>query len=439
MSHPVPAHATLDEWIAREAIPFSLESPASFHAAVDNLLASLGDVVDVLAFGEPLHGSADPLVLRNQFFKRLVEAHGYCAIAMESSFSKGRLANDYICGEGPTSYEAIQDAGFSHGFGKPDANRELVEWMRQYNADPTHRTKLHFYGFDSPTEMVGTDSPRQLLHVVLDYLAAIDGAANADAPSMRRQRIDELIGQDADWENPAASFDPTKGIGLSPAAGALRIETEDLITHLRLRRPELVAKSDAARYAEAAHYASAARELLNYHAGIAGTSPNRIAELLGIRDCIMADNLAYISAREQSRGKVLAFAHNSHLQRSMARWQLGDNALAWWPAGAHLDEMLGPRYAAIGAAVVASDAQGIGQPELGTIEAQLAASLEAQRGSAPSATALFIPTRRGQGLPAAELAALPTRSSSPKNPGYFPLTSQSIADFDALLALQTIT
>src|SRR5262249_55482276 len=154
--------------------------------------------------------------------------------------------------------------------------------------DPSQRVQLQFYGFDSPTEMTGSDSPRQVLHFVLDYLASVDRASAQE----RRQRIDPLLGQDTDWENPAATFDPTKSIGLSPAATALRIATEDLITELHIRRPELVAKSDESRYLEAAHYASVARQLLNYHAALARTSGERLVELLGIRDAMMADNRA---------------------------------------------------------------------------------------------------------------------------------------------------
>ena len=86
---------------------------------------------------------------------------------------------------------------------------------------------------------------------------------------------------------------------------------------------------------------------------------------------MMADNLAYVVARERGRGKVLAFAHNSHLQRRKAEWQLGTDLLTWWPAGAHLDEIFGPSYAVIGTAVGVSDANGIGQPEAGTLEARL--------------------------------------------------------------------
>ena len=427
MSHSTPLHPSLDDWIACEAIPFSTDSPDSSNAALDKVVASLGNAVELLGFGEALHGGEEILILRNRLFQRLVETHGYSAIAVESSFPRGRVVNDYVSGRGPASYDAVKDTGFSHGFGQLDANRELVEWMRRYNADPRNRVQLQFYGFDSPTEMMFSDSPRQVLYFVLDYLASMDSASGQE----RRQRIDPLLGQDSAWEDPAAAFDPTKSIGLSPAATELRVETENLITELRIRRPELVAKSDKRRYSEAAHYALVARQLLAYHASVAQTSSGkRLVEGLGIRDAMMADNLAYIVSRERGRGKVLAFAHNMHLKYGKAEWQLGPDLLAWWPAGAHLREIFGPRYAVIGSAVGVSDANGIGQPEADTLEARLTAGPE---------SALFVPTHQGQVLPASELATIPTRSASSKNQSYFALTPQSFTDFDWLAVLNSTT
>jgi erythromycin esterase-like protein len=133
-------------------------------------------------------------------------------------------------------------------------------------------------------------------------------------------------------------------------------------------------------------------------------------------------------SRERGRGKVFAFAHNSHLKRGQAQWQLGPDLLVWWPAGSHLNEMFGPRYAVIGSAVGVSDANGIGRPEVGTLEARLTA--------APG-PARFIPTHKGQGLPTSAIDALPTRSGSMKNPTYFALTPQSFTDFDWLAVLHS--
>jgi erythromycin esterase len=179
------------------------------------------------------------------------------------------------------------------------------------------------------------------------------------------------------------------------------------------------------------HYARSARQMLTYHAGLARPSNDRIARLLGLRDAMMADNLAYIVSCERDRGKVLAFAHNSHLQLGQAEWQLGSDRSSWWPAGAHLKALLGPRYAVIGTGVGTSEANGIGEPEVGTLEAHLTAALGPAR---------FIPTHRGEGLSASEIAALPLRSLSQKNTTYLtPLGPRSFTDFDWLAVLDSTT
>jgi erythromycin esterase-like protein len=419
-----PVSTTPDDWIRNEAVSFSPDSSESCNAALDRVIASIGDRVKILGFGEALHGSRDLLLLRNRIFRHLVEAHGYRAIAIESSFPRSRVVNEYVAGRGPASYDALQDTGFSYGFRRLEGNRELVEWMREYNADPGHRVKLRFYGFDSPTEMMKSDSPRQLLEFALAYLTSADPATGQEY----RGRIGPLIGEDAGWENPAAAMDPAQSVGLSPAATALRIETEELITELQVRRPGLVAAGDEDRYREAVQYATAARQLLTYHAGVARKSRERVARLLGMRDAMMADNLAYILACEKDRGKVFAFAHNSHLKHGRTEWQLGTVLNAWWPVGAHLSARLGAGYAVIGSAASVSEAHGIGQPEPGTLEARLTAA---------AGPARFIPTHGVQGLPSA-FADLPVRSGSTKNSTYFALTPQSITDFDWIAVLDSI-
>lgn len=103
-------------------------------------------------------------------------------------------------------------------------------------------------------------------------------------------------------------------------------------------------------------------------------------------------------------------------------------AESWWAAGSHLNEIFGSRYAVIGSAVGVSDDNGIGQPENGTLEAQLTALPGAVR---------FIPTHKGEGLATEEITALPTRSGSMKNPSYVALTPQSFTDFDWLAVLNS--
>ena len=419
--------STLDDWIAQDAIPFSLDNPASLNSAIDRMMASLGPEVQLLGLGEAMHGGEEFLLLRNRMFERLVEAHGFTAIALESSFPRGRWVNEYIAGNlDIPNYEAIEERGFSHNFGKLATSRELVEWMRHYNATCDENAKLRFYGFDSPTEMAYSDSPRQLLTFSVDFLAAVD---YPDVGKLRGN-IDALLGNDAGWENPEANWDATKSIGLSVNATSLRIATEDLIAIFQTNRPEFVAKSSPDRFAEAFRYATHARQMLNYHATAARQADNRMSDLLGQRDAMMAENLAYIVRRERRRaGRVLVFAHNAHLQRGLAEWTWGPHCWRWWPAGAQASAMLREKYAVIGTAVGVSEPNGIGAPEPGTLEARLTSS----------SGACFIPTHAGRNLPEANLAGLPVRTGSQRNTGYFPFTPKSFTDFDWFVMLDKVS
>jgi erythromycin esterase len=145
---------------------------------------------------------------------------------------------------------------------------------------------------------------------------------------------------------------------------------------------------------------------------------------------MMTENLAYIVSREQGRGKVLVFAHNTHLKRGKMQWHWGNETMNLWPVGSHLHERFGRRYAVIGSAIGESVANGIGQPEAGTLEARLI--------SVPGSVR-FIPTHQGQELPTREIAPLPIRSGSQKNRSYEPLNTQSFTDFDWFAVLDIMT
>ena len=412
---------SLNDWIARDAVPFSIESPDALHGAIDRIARTLLGSVELLGFGEALHGGEEILILRNRLFERLVTAHGYTAIALESSFPRGWHLNEYVNGRGTASYDEMQEIGFSLGFGKLEANRELIEWMRQYNADPARTTKLSVYGFDQPGVTAGPASPRQGLDFALDYLASLDKTA-ADT---LRTRIDPLLGEDARWESPMAWRDPATAPALLSATATLRGETEDLIAALETRRVEWIAATDEARYLEALQYAKGVRHLLTFYVALArGTD---YAASLGVRDLTMADYLAYIAAHEKPRGKTFVFAHNKHLQRGQAHWQFGPTAIRWWPAGAHVAQQFGDRYAVIGTAVGSSADNGIAAPEADTLVACLIKTPGPVR---------FVPTRDVRDMP---LAGMPVRTGSKKNPTYFGLDTESLADFDGLITLDSIT
>jgi erythromycin esterase len=128
----MPVYTSIEAWIKSDAIPFSIGSPTSIDSAVDRIVGVLGPSVQLLGFGEALHGSEEILLVRNRLFQRLVAAHGYSAVVIEVTSPQAHAINDYVLGPKEPSDPAVQK-WFSAGFGALDANRELIDWLREYN------------------------------------------------------------------------------------------------------------------------------------------------------------------------------------------------------------------------------------------------------------------------------------------------------------------
>lgn len=387
---------------ALPALGRQLDDPASLGRALDELLAARTEPPTVLALGEPTHGIKAFPLLRNEVLGHLVE-RGYRSIVLETDFFAASVVDDYVAGAA-TEIDTVLATGFSHGFGAVPGNRELVEWLREHNTGRAPRDRVRFHGFDAPVETSGAPSPRLALSSVNDHLP------EALRPESARD-LDALVGEDADWTNEAAMYDPAASIGGSDRARALRIVADDLASALRRAAPGL-RPADPTGYDLAVAHARTAQGLLRYHAAMASPAPDRIATLLSLRAEMMADNLLAIVARERQRGPVLVFAHNVHLQRARPHMSIGGDDVSWGGAGALVGLTLGERYA-----FVATDAAPDSEP--GTLQRVLA--------EATTRRALF---------PAAALrAALPpsTGTGAPIVPGHIPLGPADLDGADAVV------
>jgi erythromycin esterase-like protein len=299
-------------------------------AGVSAFLRSLPAKPLLLGLGEARHFVGELGEVRNEIFRHLVEHEGYRAFAIESDCLMGLVVDDYLT-TGAGILDDVMERGFSHGFGAPPANRELVRWMRAYNEE--HDEKLRFFGFDGPLEYWGA-SPREALTGLYTLL---------DGPlPCTRETLDTLLGPDDRWTNEATVMDPSQSIGRSADAQRLRLVADDLVALLDTQMPRLSAK-DRER---AGLYGRTAVGLLRYHSGMADTSPARVMRLSALRDAMMAANLRAVA----SHGPALVFAHNLHLQRNKSLMSLGDHLLEWWSAAAIAEAHLGDRYAFLASA-----------------------------------------------------------------------------------------
>ncbi|WTV54840.1 erythromycin esterase family protein [Kitasatospora sp. NBC_00039] len=247
-------------------------------------------------------------------------------------------ADAYVAGGTGTLDDALA-RGLSHGLGASPANRELLRWMRARNEQHPPLDRLRFYGIDGPLEMTGACGPRVALTALHDYLAA-----HLD-PACSRETLDELLGPDVRWTDPAALMEPTRSVGRTPEAKELRQIADDLRALLTSHAPHLTVATSPDDFWRAGLYARTAVGLLRYHAGLADTAPTRLGALMSLRDSMMADNLDAIVRRETCRGPTLAFAHSRHLQRDQSQVEFAGLPLQWWSAGAVIDALLGDQYA----------------------------------------------------------------------------------------------
>ncbi|MFC6015726.1 erythromycin esterase family protein [Plantactinospora solaniradicis] len=378
------------------------------------LTALLSPATRLLGLGEPTHGVDAFLELRNELLRHLVEHEGYRSITLESDCVSGLAADAYVT-DGTGTLDDAMSRGFSHGFGASPANRELLRWMRAYNEHRPPHERLHFYGFDGPLEITGPASPRPALTALHDYLAA-----HLDL-DRSRENLDELIGSDERWTNPAALTDPTRSIGRAPEARELRLIADDLRALLTAHAPHLTSATSPDDWWRADLYARTAAGLLRYHAGMSDTTPTRIGTLLGLRDAMMADNLDAIVRREARRGPTLAFAHNLHLQRDKSHMHFAGQPQQWWSAGAIIGTRLGDQYA-YAATTFGSRGSDIPHPD----------TLEGLLSTLPHARSVIDPGR---------LAAVLDRKLTPRVPvdhTYFSLDPASTDRSDAIVFVKEI-
>ncbi|MEU0914510.1 erythromycin esterase family protein [Streptomyces althioticus] len=315
----------------------------------------------VLALGEPTHGEDTLLGLRNRLFRQLVEEQGYRTIALESDCLRALIVDAYVtAGEG--SLDDVTEHGFSHGWGGSRANRELLRWMREFNADRPTADQVGFAGMDGPLEITGAESPRQALTGLHDHLTA---HVDAELLPCTADRLDELLGTDASWTDQAAMMDPSQSVGRTPEARELRLLADDMVTLLETQAPHLAAASSPGDRDRAHLYGRTAVGLLRYHSWMADTSPSRMARLLAARDEMMAGNLLALAAR----GPVLVHAHNSHLQRDKSAMRMwGHPKVEWWSAGALVSTRLGDQYAHLATALGTMKHHGVEAPPADTVE-----------------------------------------------------------------------
>lgn len=258
----------------------------------------------IVLIGEASHGTHEFYHERAELTKRLIDGYGFSAVAVEADWPDALRVNRFVCGAGEDADAADALGGFRRFPTWMWRNADVVDfvgWLRDRNENLPPARRAGFYGLD-------LYSLQSSIAAVIEYLDLVDPPAAERA--RRSYGCFDLGGDPTDYGYAV-------GLGLRPSC---REEVTRELLALRRRAADYVRRDgpvaeDEAFYAE--QNARVARDAEEYYR----TMLDRQVSSWNVRDRHMFETLDQLAAhlgRRGRAGKIVVWAHNSHVGNAVA-------------------------------------------------------------------------------------------------------------------------
>ena len=251
--------------------------------------------------GEASHGTHEFYRERAAITQRLVAEKGFAAVAMEADWPDAYRVNRYVrsASDDADARAALADfLRFPTWMWRNTDVVEFIEWLRAHNdALPPGAAKIGVYGLD-------LYSLRASMDAVLRYLETIDPQAAARARA--RYACFDQVGED------------TRVYGLVTGAGLARSCEDEVVSQLvdLQRRAADYARRDGQVAEDEFFYAEQNARLVKNAEAYYRSMYLEDVSSWNLRDRHMAETLDALVGhleRQGGRGKIVVWAHNSHL------------------------------------------------------------------------------------------------------------------------------
>ena len=285
METPSDRQQKLLSWLRRHAIRLTTVEAGRGSADLQPLKPVIGRA-RIVALGEATHGTREFFQLKHRLLEFLVTEMGFTTFAIEANWPESLAVNDYVLhGRGDAARVL---AGLHFWTWNTEEVLDLIQWMRQYNTDSTHTTKVTFAGFDAQFTALAATTMK-------GYLTRVDPVFAAEiAPRLvlfEKESRDYSTVSEADID-------------------ALHSTAQDLAERLGAEERTYVARSTVQEWRLACQHARILRQVdAQRRAG--GDEKTRYM----IRDQAMAENVVWILENEGPRCKMVVWAHNGHVAR----------------------------------------------------------------------------------------------------------------------------
>jgi erythromycin esterase len=274
------------DWLHGAVAP--LLSVEAGHGFED--LAQLGRMIGkarLVAVGEATHGTREFSQMKHRILEYLVTQLGFSVFLMEGGVGDVDALDDYLMTGRGDVRSVLRSAIYRIWY--TEELLAMVTWMRAWNADPAHTTKLRVYGID-------VQVPGRALVRALSYLERVDPAAAARAREQLAPMRTGLSGRE-----------------YRALPDATRAALHDVLA-------DLLARFDAERAAwsratSPRDWLIARKALDVQRQGLAMYAPPRGELANDQRDKGMAENAAWVLEQAEPGARAMLWAHNAHIAR----------------------------------------------------------------------------------------------------------------------------
>ncbi|WP_088071220.1 erythromycin esterase family protein [Gottfriedia luciferensis] len=264
-----------------------------------------------VGLGENTHGSSEIFTMKFRLVKYLVTEMGFTNFGMEEDWGNGLKLNEYIqTGKGdPREFLKL--------LYPTDEIIAMIEWMKDYNADPSNKKKIQFIGLDLKT------MDKSAYDKVIDYV-------KLHRPDLRAE-VEENYKELSSFTGSVQEY-----MQLAPEIKEkFKANAEKVVQLLKDENEQANTDQVSSEFLWVKETANAIEKFTIM------LLPNDYPSIVKLHDQYLADHAMW--AQETFGGKTMVWAHNIHIAKGIIDDKLYPNV-----AGQFLKERLDNNYVAIG-------------------------------------------------------------------------------------------
>ncbi|MEP6737811.1 MAG: erythromycin esterase family protein [Chryseolinea sp.] len=158
-SDPSPAISSDDQAVADDLNMLAKQIEGIEADLSSNDLAFLDDIADarMIGMGEATHGSKEFLQMKYRMFRYLAEKHQFRGVVFEIDVAEAMIFEDYVQGRRDDDIANLMKENMYFWVWKTKEVRDMLFWMRAYNASRSEADRVHIFGMDCQTTFYNAD------------------------------------------------------------------------------------------------------------------------------------------------------------------------------------------------------------------------------------------------------------------------------------------